>query len=148
MFMTSDLPLLMKTVTGHPPTYLSLPECLLSPPPASLFTVWSLPTAAHLIPDAHLLNTIQSKKDVILSMFGTPWMPQTHGRCRDVDTENKAVILKHPSRFHVQSPNRMNLMGPARVWQQLVGLIVLGAGIKGWTMAVMAGGGKGWLRSR
>uniref|UniRef100_A0A671E3D7 CEA cell adhesion molecule 20 n=1 Tax=Rhinolophus ferrumequinum TaxID=59479 RepID=A0A671E3D7_RHIFE len=50
---------------------------------ASLFTVWSLPTAVHLIPDAHLINTIGSEKDVILSMFGTPWMPQTHGRCRE-----------------------------------------------------------------
>lgn len=46
-------------------------------------------------------------------------------------TQKTRLILKHLSRFHEQSPNRMNLMGTAWVWQQLVGLIVLGAGIKG-----------------
>lgn len=71
--------------------------------------------------------------------------PQTRGRFRDVGTENKAIvlmpafILKHPSGFHAQSPNRTNLIGPARLWQQPVRSVVLGAGVEGWPVVV---GGK------
>ncbi|KAM8788822.1 cell adhesion molecule CEACAM20 [Rhynchonycteris naso] len=59
MSMTSDLPPRIENITGHPATYRLLYERLLSPPPASLLTVWSLPAAAQLNFDTNLLNTIQ-----------------------------------------------------------------------------------------
>uniref|UniRef100_A0A8C9JIB3 CEA cell adhesion molecule 20 n=1 Tax=Panthera tigris altaica TaxID=74533 RepID=A0A8C9JIB3_PANTA len=39
---------------------------------ASLLTMWSLPAAVQLTSDANPLTTIQSEKDVVLSMLGTP----------------------------------------------------------------------------
>uniref|UniRef100_A0A667HIY5 CEA cell adhesion molecule 20 n=1 Tax=Lynx canadensis TaxID=61383 RepID=A0A667HIY5_LYNCA len=51
---------------------------------ASLLTMWSLPAAVQLTFDANPLTTIQSEKDVVLSMLGTPRGPQTHRRFREL----------------------------------------------------------------
>lgn len=117
--------------------------------------MWSLPAAAQLTLDTNPFTTTQGEKDAVPSMSGTPWATQTHGRFIDVDTESKAILLipafipKSPLGFHTRSSNETNQIGPARVWQQLVGQIkCTGAGVEGWTVASMVVGGKGWLRSR
>ena len=93
--MTSDLPPLRKTTTGHPQRTF-LPECLLFLPPASLLTVWSLAAAAQISRDA----ITQSEKDIVLSTFGTPWLPQTHGRFRAQKTRLSFWSLSPPSSAH------------------------------------------------
>ncbi|XP_017357896.2 carcinoembryonic antigen-related cell adhesion molecule 20 isoform X3 [Cebus imitator] len=49
---------------------------------ASLWTIWSPPAAAQFTFNANRRDAIQSEKDVVLSMSGTPRTPQTHGRSR------------------------------------------------------------------
>lgn len=46
----------------------------------------------------------------------------------DVGTDNKAVILKPPSRFHALSPRRMDPMGPATGWQPAGQISCVGGG--------------------
>ncbi|KAL2763118.1 carcinoembryonic antigen-related cell adhesion molecule 20 isoform 5S precursor, partial [Daubentonia madagascariensis] len=46
----------------------------------SFLTAWIPPAVAQPTLRANPFNTIQGEKDVVLSMFGTPWTPQTHGR--------------------------------------------------------------------
>lgn len=106
-------PLLRKNITGHATcsTHLSLHERLLSPRPASLVTVWCPPAATQLRPDATLLDVGPSEKRCFCAWdpLGTPgsWQIQRCGH------ENEAVVLKHPSKFHVQSPSGTNPVGPA-----------------------------------
>ncbi|XP_054530111.1 carcinoembryonic antigen-related cell adhesion molecule 20 isoform X1 [Pan troglodytes] len=88
--MASELPVLLKTLAGQPPTHLSLPECLLSPLVASLCTVWSPPAAAQLTLNANPLDATQSE-DVVLPVFGTPRTPQIHGRSRELAKPSIAV---------------------------------------------------------
>ncbi|XP_068849189.1 carcinoembryonic antigen-related cell adhesion molecule 20 [Capricornis sumatraensis] len=62
---------------------------------ASLLTVWSLAAAAQISRDA----ITQSEKDIVLSTFGAPWLPQTHGRFRPLAKPTLSVsqgtVIEH-----------------------------------------------------
>lgn len=142
--MPSDLLLLMKVIIGHPPTHLSHPECLLSSPPASLLTVWSLPAAAHVTLDVHLLNAIQSEKNVVSShVVGDPldtpdpWQIQRCGH-RKQGCHSQAPI-KGPCLKSQQDESD----GPSQGLAKTSGISCTESGCKG---VDYGGHGWGWAR--